>query len=126
MAAIHGQGGVVMVPHPVWAEPPSHDLLRRHRSAIDCYETLTGPTPTGRAGAAVDATLLSQRYGMLVTAGSGATTADEIGAAHLRMRPFASPREFLESLVDGEPVQRRRGLRSRSARERRHPGEPAT
>ncbi len=126
VSAIHGQGGLVMVPHPVWGEPPSHDLLRRHRSSVDCYETLSGPSPTGRAGAAVDATVLAQRFGLLATAGSGATTAEEIGAAHLRMRPFASPREFLDSLVDGEPVQRRRGLRSKMARERRHPAEPAT
>ena len=123
--AIHGQGGLVMVPHPVWAEPPSQDLLRRHRGLLDCFETLSGPAPAGRAATGVDAARLAQRFGMLTTAGSGASTVDDLGSAHLRMRPFASPREFLDALVDAEPVQRRRGLRSRVARERRRPTAPS-
>lgn len=122
---IHGQGGLVMVPHPVWAEPPSQDLLRRHRGLIDCFETLSGPATAGRAATGVDAARLAQRFGMLTTAGSGASTVDDLGSAHLLMRPFASPREFLDALVDAEPVQRRRGLRSRVARERRRPTAPS-
>jgi glycosyltransferase involved in cell wall biosynthesis len=123
--AIHGQGGLVMAPHPVWAEPPSQDLLRRHRGLIDCFETLSGPAPAGRAATGVDAARLAQRFGMLTTAGSGASAVEDLGSAHLRMRPFASPREFLDALVDAEPVQRRRGLRSRVVRERRRPTAPS-
>ena len=123
--AIHGQGGLVLVPHPVWAEPPSQDLLRRHRGLLDCFESLSGPAPTGRAATGVDAARLAQRFGMLTTAGSGATVIEELGSAYLQMRSFTSPREFLDALVDAEPVQRRRGLRTRVARERRRPTAPA-
>ena len=124
--AIHGQGALVLVPHPVWAEPPSQDLLRRHRGMLDCFESLSGPAPTGRAATGVDAARLAQRFGMLTTAGSGASSVEELGSAHLRMRSFTSPREFLDALVDAEPVQRRRGLRTRMARERRRPTAPST
>ena len=123
--AIHAQGGVVMVPHPGWSEPPGRDLLRRHRGIIDCFETLSGPASTARSGLGEEAARLTQRFGMLSTAGSGATTAEEIGAAYLKMRPFTSAREFMDALVDAEPVQRRRGLRTRTQRERRRPADPA-
>jgi predicted metal-dependent phosphoesterase TrpH len=123
---IHAQGGVVMAPHPGWAEPPSRDLLRRHRGLIDCFETLSGPASTARAGLGEEAALLTQRFGMLSIAGSGARIPEDIGAAHLRMRSFTSAREFLDALVDAEPVQRRRGLRPRLQRERRRPADPVT
>lgn len=123
--SIHAQGGVVMVPHPGWSEPPGRDLLRRHRGIIDCFETLSGPASTARSGLGEEAARLTQRFGMLSTAGSGATTAEDIGAAHLTMRPFTSAREFLDALVDAEPIQRRRGLRTRTQRERRRPADPA-
>jgi hypothetical protein len=42
------------------------------------------------------------------------------------MRPFGSAHEFLDALVDAEPVQRRRGLRVRALRERRSPATPTT
>lgn len=122
---IHAQGGIVMAPHPGWSEPPSRDLLRRYRSVIDCLEMLSGPASTARAGLGEEAARLTQRFGMLAVAGSGATTVEDIGAAHLRMRPFTSAREFLDALVDAEPVQRRRGLRPRMQRERRRPADPA-
>jgi glycosyltransferase involved in cell wall biosynthesis len=117
--AVHRQGGVVVSPHPLWRDTPSEDLLRRHRSAVDCFEAVAGPAPATRPGGGTEAARLAQRFGLLVTAGSGASTAEEIGSAHLRMRGFASPRQFLDALVDAEPVQRRRGLRVRGARERR-------
>ncbi len=123
-ARIHSQGGVTMAPHPRFPETPSQDLLRRHRSAIDCFEAVSGPSATARPSGGADAARLAQRLGLLVSAGSGAITAEEVGGAHLRMRPFGSPREFLEALVDAEPIQRRRGLRVRSARERRRSDVP--
>lgn len=123
--SIRGQGGVVMVPHPSWSEPPSSDLLRRHRGLVDCFQTLSGPAPPTRAGAGEEAAHLSQRFGLLGAAGSDATAAEDLGAAHLRMRRFQSPHEFLDALVDAEPVQRRRGLRTRTSRERRRPAHPS-
>lgn len=123
---IHAQGGLVVAPHPGWAEPPNRDLLRRHRGLIDCFETLSGPASTARAGLGEEAARLTQRFGVVSTAGSGATVVEDIGSSHLVMRPFASAREFVDALVDAEPVQRRRGLRPRLQRERRRPANPAT
>jgi len=125
VARIREQGGLVMAPHPGWSDPPNPDLLRRHRSLVDCFQTLSGPAVATRGGAGEDAARLAQRFGMLSVAGSDAVAAEDLGAAHLRMRTFTSPHEFLDALVDAEPVQRRRGLRPRVARERRRPAHPA-
>jgi glycosyltransferase involved in cell wall biosynthesis/predicted metal-dependent phosphoesterase TrpH len=125
-AAIHAQGGLLMIPHPSWAEPPPKDLLRRHRRLVDCFEMLSGPASATRGGLGEEATRVSQRFGVLAAAGSGATVAEDIGAAHVLIRPFTSARDFLDALVDAEPVQRRRGLRPRVQRERRRPADPAT
>lgn len=125
VARIREQGGLVMAPHPGVADPPNRDLLRRHRSLVDCYQTLSGPAAAARGGAVEDAARLAQRFGVLSVAGSDALAPEDLGAAHLRMRTFGSPHEFLDALVDAEPVQRRRGLRPRVARERRRPAHPA-
>lgn len=126
VAAIREQGGIVMVPHPVWGEPPAREVLAELRDQVDCYEAVVGPGSTIRAAITVDSARLMQRFGLPVAAGSGATLPDEMGTAHVLMRPFTSAQDFLAALADAQPVQRRRGLRPRTARERRRPGGAAT
>lgn len=125
-ATIHEQGGLVLVPHPVWGEPPTAQVLASMREECDCFEVVVGPASTIRGGITTENARLMQRFGTRVTAGSGASEPQDIACAHLQMRAFTTPAEFLVSLEDAVPVQRRRGLRPKSQRERRRPDEPAT
>jgi glycosyltransferase involved in cell wall biosynthesis len=124
--AIHDQGGLVMVPHPVWGEPPAPELLAELRGACDCFEVVVGPASGIRGGITTENARLVQRFGTRITAGSGASEPEDVGSSHLRMRRFADAADFLVSLDDAVPVQRRRGLRPKSQRERRRPEEAST
>ncbi len=124
--AIRAQGGLVMVPHPVWGEPPPADTLATMRPLVDCFEAVVGPASAIRAAITIENARLMQRFGSPITAGSGAASPDEIGSAYLRMRSFTSPGEFLAALEHADPVQRRRGLRPRQSRDRRRSGASTT
>lgn len=124
--AIRAQGGLVMVPHPVWGEPPPADTLAAMRGLVDCFEAVVGPASAIRGSITIENARLMQRFGSPITAGSGAAGPDDLGCAYLRMRSFTTAAEFLAALDDADPVQRRRGLRPRQTRERRRSGTPAT
>jgi hypothetical protein len=124
--AIHDQGGLVMVPHPVWGEPPPPELLADLREVCDCFEVVVGPASGIRGGITTENARLVQRFGTRITAGSGASEPEDIGSSHVRMRRFTDAADFLVSLDDAVPVQRRRGLRPKSQRERRRPEETST
>lgn len=113
---VRDQGGITLVPHPGEAGAPPPEALRDCRGLIDCHE---GITPARPAAQATEAALLLQRAGLVVTGGSGATRAEEIGTAGVVMRPFAGPDDFLAALGDAHPVRRRRGLRARAPRSSR-------
>lgn len=125
-SAIHDQGGVVLVPHPVWGEPPSASAITALGAACDCFEVVVGPASTLRGGITTENARLMQRFGARITAGSGASELPDIGCAFLRMHAFTSAAEFLVALEDAVPVQRRRGLRPKTQRERRRPDDTAT
>ncbi len=122
LARIRAQGGITVVPHPDADGVPPPDALRVCRDLIDCHEALTPARP---AGPATEAALMLQRTGLVVTAGSGAMHADEIGTAGMLMRPFAGPEDFLRALEDARPVRRRRGRRARTPRSSRRVSHPA-
>lgn len=124
--AIRDQGGLVMVPHPVWGEPPSPEILAEMRHMCDCFEVVVGPASGIRGGITTENARLVQRFGTRISAGSGASEPEDIGSSHLRMRRFTDASDFLVSLEDAVPVQRRRGLRPKSQRERRRPEEAST
>jgi glycosyltransferase involved in cell wall biosynthesis len=119
VARVRDQGGLVLVPHPSVEAAPAAEALREPGAEVDCYEMLTAGLET--MGVGEDAAHLMQRMGLLATAGSGATTAGEVGTACVRMQRFHGPQEFLAALAEAELVRRRRGLRTRAPRgQRRH------
>lgn len=107
IARIRAQGGVVGVSHPL-------DRLRREAmrwanlmKVIDQVDTLEAfnartifPADNRRTAE------LARQRGLLVTAGSDAHTAGEIGQAFVEMPPFNSKEEFMQSLAQGQIVGR--------------------
>ncbi len=107
IARVREQGGLVGVPHPL-------DRLRREAMGltylltvieqVDLLEAFnartTFPNDNRRA---LD---LAREWGLLVTAGSDAHTAREIGHAYLEMPAFNDKDEFLRSLAQGKIVGR--------------------
>ncbi|MSO43844.1 MAG: hypothetical protein EXQ74_00810 [Thermoleophilia bacterium] len=118
---VHAQGGVTVAPHPDSGIALPAAALRAVGGMIDCHE---GLIPARPAAEATDAASLLQRAGLLITAGSGATTPEDIGTAGMVMRPFAGPDEFLAALGDARPVRRRRSLRGRATRSERRAAQP--
>jgi predicted metal-dependent phosphoesterase TrpH len=107
IARIRAQGGVVGVPHPL-------DRLRREAmrwanlmkiiDQVDALEAFnartTFPADNRRAEE------LARQRGLLVTAGSDAHAACEIGQAYMEMPPFDGKEEFMQSLAQGQIVGR--------------------
>ena len=107
IARIRAQGGVVGVPHPL-------DRLRREAmrwanlmeiiDQVDVLEAFNAraifPADNRRAEE------LARQRGLLVTAGSDAHAACEIGQAYVEMPPFNGKEEFMQSLVQGQIVGR--------------------
>jgi glycosyltransferase involved in cell wall biosynthesis len=100
-AAIHAQGGLVMVPDP--SSPPggpAPEALRALGAAADVHES--------RDPGAWE---VLRRAGLLPAAGSGAERADEVGARLTEMRAATDPAAFLAALPDARtprPGRRRR------------------
>jgi predicted metal-dependent phosphoesterase TrpH len=107
MARIRAQGGVVGVSHPL-------DRLRREAmrwanlmeiiDQVDALEAFNARTifPADNRRAEE----LAGQRGLLVTAGSDAHAACEIGQAYMEMPPFNGKEEFLQSLAQGQIVGR--------------------
>jgi phosphatidyl-myo-inositol alpha-mannosyltransferase len=114
-AAVHDQGGVVMVPHPDASAAPSPDALRRLAGDVDCHEVLAATEGAGDEGAA----LLARRLGLLGCAGSGAERPEQVGAAVTELRPFHDPSDFLDALAGARVLRQPRAPRGREARLRR-------
>ncbi len=107
IARVHEQGGVVGVPHPL-------DRLRREAMGltplltvieqVDLLEVFNARTvfPSDNRRA-LD---LAREQGLLVSAGSDAHTACEIGHAYVEMPLFNDKEEFLRGLAQGQIVGR--------------------
>ncbi len=107
IARIRAQGGVVGVSHPL-------DRLRREAmrwanlmeviEQVDALEAFNARTifPADNRRAEE----LARQRGLLVTAGSDAHAAGEIGLAYVEMPPFDGKEEFLRSLAQGRIVGR--------------------
>ena len=107
IARIRAQGGVVGVSHPL-------DRLRREAmrwanlmeiiDQVDALEAFNARTifPADNRRAEE----LARQRGLLVTAGSDAHTAAEIGQAYVEMPPFNDKEGFMQSLAQGRIVGR--------------------
>jgi hypothetical protein len=117
--AIHGQGGLVLVPHPDAAEAPPAAALRRVSPEVDCWEAVVA----GAGRGAIEAARIRQRLGGLLTAGSGASSPEQIGSAWTELRPFHGAGDFLDAIVDAilhaRPPRRRTRGRARAQRAQR-------
>jgi hypothetical protein len=102
-AAIHAQGGLVMVPDPAGAPGgPSPDALRSLGGAADLHEA--------RDPAAWE---VLRRAGLVPCAGSGAERADQVGSRLTEMRTATEPEAFLAAVADARtPRPRRRRRRA--------------
>lgn len=107
IARVREQGGLVGVPHPL-------DRLRREAMGLPHLLTIIEQVDmleafNARTTFPVDNRRvldLAREWGLLVTAGSDAHTAWEIGHAYLEMPAFNDKDEFLRSLAQGQIVGR--------------------
>ena len=107
IARIRAQGGVVGVPHPL-------DRLRREAvrwanlmeiiDQVDALEAFNARTTFPADNRRTED--LARQRGLLVTAGSDAHAACEIGQAYVEMPPFNSKEQFMRSLAQGQIVGR--------------------
>ena len=107
IARIRVQGGVVGVPHPL-------DRLRREAmrwanlmeiiDQVDALEAFNARTTFPADNRRVEE--LARHRGLLVTAGSDAHAACEIGQAYMDMPPFNGKEDFMQSLAQGQIVGR--------------------
>ena len=100
-AAIHDQGGLVMIPDPAGRPgAPAPEALRALGAAADLHEARDA-----------EAWEVLRRAGLLACAGSGAERADEVGARLTEMRAATDPAAFLAAVADARtrrPPRRRR------------------
>lgn len=106
-AAVHEQGGIVVVPDPAALPAPAPEVLRRLAGDIDCHEVLPA------AGADPGDPALLRRLGLRVVAASGATRPADVGAAVTEVRRFDGPADLLEALADARLARRGEGGRAR-------------
>lgn len=104
---LHQQGAVISVSHPfdrlrkgAWQE----DDLRRIADQVDAIEVFNARCLFWQDNAR--ALEFARQRGLPGTAGSDAHTPLEYGRAVVQLRPFTTPQEFLESLRQGQVVER--------------------
>jgi len=111
IAQIKAQGGLVALPHPfdqLRLSALRNQLLDDLLPYIDIVEVFNARSlfPGGSARA----WQFAQQYGLVVSAGSDAHTASEIGNAYVEMSEFHSKEDFLKSLSQGKIIGRRSSL----------------
>lgn len=95
-AAVHAQGGLVMVPHPDAGAPPAA-TLRRLAGSVDLHQVMSGADDVADPAAPA-----LRRLGLRVCAGSGATRPQEVGTAVTELPSSDGPAALLDALDDGE------------------------
>jgi predicted metal-dependent phosphoesterase TrpH len=103
---IHGQGGIVYIPHP-------YDPMRRNLSEaaldaliadglVDAIEVINAKTSLRSLNERAAA--VAAAHDLAAGAGSDAHVPDAIGAAYVEMPDFDGPHDFLDKLRLGRPV----------------------
>ena len=103
ISRIHNQGGLVAIPHPFGRSLPWHaNVLTSAEilSQVDIIEAFNSRTPF--SGSIRRAGRLAKEHGKAASAGSDAHTLGEIGRAYVEMPEFDGPRDFLNSLAQGQ------------------------
>lgn len=97
---IRRQGGLVVVPHPMdrmRGSALSRDALQDIVRDVDVIETLNA-----RVALAADnrlAQAFAREHGLPQGAGSDAHLPAEVGTAHVEMRPFSTPQDFMAAIA---------------------------
>ena len=102
IAEIKSQGGIVYVPHPfdrLHSVPDYHHLLAV-LDEIDAIEVFNPRVAISEFNE--EAARFAAKYRIPAGAGSDAHVPQGLGSVRIRMRDFASPEEFLESLRDAD------------------------
>ncbi len=98
--AIHGQSGVVYLPHPFDSHRgASEEFFDEVADCIDVVEGLNARIHDPERN--LRAERWAAQHGLPLGAGSDAHLLTEIGRARVRVRPFAGPESFLTALRDG-------------------------
>src|SRR2546423_6420179 len=110
IAAIHGQGGIVYLPHPFdrLHAIPDAPTLHRHLADIDVFEVYNARLLFDAYND--EALRFATKYNLTMGAGSDAHVLQGLGTGVLRMRAFDGPEEFLVSLRSAEVLRRPKSL----------------
>jgi PHP domain/Glycosyltransferase Family 4 len=102
VAQIRRQGGVVYVPHPFdrMHSVPDYENLLAILDEVDAIEVFNPRVAIGAFNE--EAERFAAKYRLVAGAGSDSHVAQGLGSVRIRMRDFAGPTEFLQSLRDGE------------------------
>ena len=110
VAAIHGQGGLVYVPHPFdrMHSIPDPATLHRYLAEIDVLEVYNARLLFEAYND--EALRFARKYNLTMGAGSDAHVLQGIGTGALRMREFRDPVEFRASLRTAQVLRRPKSL----------------
>jgi hypothetical protein len=110
LAAIHGQGGIVYLPHPFdrMHSIPDAATLRRHLDEIDVFEVYNARLLFEAYNE--EALRFARKYNLTMGAGSDAHVLQGVGTGALRMREFHDRDEFLASLRSAQVLRRPKSL----------------
>jgi glycosyltransferase involved in cell wall biosynthesis len=106
IAAIHGQGGLVYVPHPFdrLHSVPDYEHLLAVVEDVDALEVFNPRIAIPAYNE--EAVRFAAKYRIVGGAGSDSHVAQGLGSVRVRMRDFDGPQEFLASLADADVVGR--------------------
>jgi predicted metal-dependent phosphoesterase TrpH/glycosyltransferase involved in cell wall biosynthesis len=110
VTAIREQEGIVYLPHPFdrMHAIPFPATLHRHLHEIDVLEVYNARLLF--EGYNDEALRFARKYGLPAGAGSDAHVLQGVGTGALRMRAFAGPEEFMQSLRTAEVLRRPKSL----------------
>ncbi len=108
IARIHAQDGLVLVPHPLARGVPGRidpHVLMRIIGQVDIIEGYNARSPLPADDA--HARALAEKHGIVISAGSDAHFAFEVGRSYTEIAPFDGPETFLRSLSAAHLVMRK-------------------
>jgi glycosyltransferase involved in cell wall biosynthesis len=110
IAEIRRQGGLVYVPHPFdrLHSVPDYEHLLEIVDEIDILEVFNPRVAFSAFNE--EAVRFARKYGIVPGAGSDSHVAQGLGSVKIRLRDFAGPEEFLESMREADIVRKHKNL----------------